>query len=144
MYIQITPTGVLKIDIQIKIMYNKVLYIMKSVFIFIPAVNKEIQFIIGNNAKENFDIIDSAKENDIWFHINNEPSCHVIAIIPINEKLSKKQLSKIVVQGACICKNNSKFKSCKNVEIIHSNILNVAKTQILGKVNVINGKHIVI
>ena len=46
--------------------------------IFIPKVNEEVHFVIGKNAKENFEIIDHSKPNDLWFHIENAPSCHVI------------------------------------------------------------------
>ena len=126
-------------------MYNVVLlYIMKTEVLFIPAVNKEITFTIGENAQDNFDIIDDAHPNDLWFHIHNESSCHVIASMPRDEKLNKKQIHKIITQGSCICKKNSKYKSNKDVEIVYSYICNVVKTHIIGQVNVSNQKFITI
>ena len=47
--------------------------------VFIPKINTEVQFIIGKNAQENFDIIDASLPHYLWFHIENAPSCHVIA-----------------------------------------------------------------
>lgn len=69
---------------------------MKTEVLFIPALNKEITFIIGENAQDNFDIIDDLKPNDLWFHIHNESSCHVIASMPRDEKLNKKQIKKLL------------------------------------------------
>ena len=117
---------------------------MKTEVLFIPAANKEITFIIGENAQDNFDIIDDAKQTDIWFHIHNESSCHVIASMQCDEKLNKKQIQKIVIQGACICKKYSKCKSNKEVQIIYSYIGNVVKTHITGQVVVTNEKIITI
>ena len=41
---------------------------------------KSIQYIIeiGQNKQDNFDIINSADLKDIWFHVSDIPSCHVI------------------------------------------------------------------
>ena len=117
---------------------------MKKEAILIPAVNRTITFIIGENAQDNFDIIDNAKHNDIWFHVHNESSCHVIASIPTDEKFNKKQINKIVIQGACICKKNSKFNSSKDLQIVYSNVCNVVKTHITGQVQVVNAKYITI
>lgn len=40
--------------------------------------NEKYTIIIGENAKDNWNIIDMADQNDIWFHINNIPSPHII------------------------------------------------------------------
>jgi hypothetical protein len=50
----------------------------------------------------------------------------------------------IVKQGAVICKEYSKCKSEKNVEIIYTNIENVVPTNIVGSVNAFKTKNIVI
>ena len=48
--------------------------------------NINITFYIGRNSQENFDIIDQADCDDLWFHLNDLPSCHVVASIPSNVK----------------------------------------------------------
>ena len=45
---------------------------MKSEIISIQ--DNDITFFIGGSAKENFEIIDSAKPDDLWFHVDNLPS----------------------------------------------------------------------
>ena len=41
------------------------------------TINK-INYILGENSKENHVIIDYADKNDIWVHLNDYPSAHCI------------------------------------------------------------------
>ena len=75
----------------------------------IPALQQEIVYKIGENSKDNFVIIDNSLPTDLWFHIEGCSSCHVIASIPQDIKLDKKQLRQIIKQGALVCKENSKY-----------------------------------
>ena len=113
---------------------------MKTVSRYIADLGDDIEYIIGQRASDNFEIIDGSKEDDIWFHINNEPSGHVIAIIPDTIKFSKKQLRQIITQGALVCKENSKYKSQRNLEVVYAYVKNVEKTNIAGKVMITNSK----
>jgi predicted ribosome quality control (RQC) complex YloA/Tae2 family protein len=46
--------------------------------LFVTENNKEYTLIIGQNAHEN-DLIRKGKHPlDIWFHLHNVPSCHII------------------------------------------------------------------
>lgn len=117
---------------------------MITKFIFIPAVNKEIEYYIGENAQDNFDILDICNPVDMWFHLNKESSCYVIAKMPIDQKLNRNQISKIVTQGAALCKQHSKMKSQRNVEICYTRVINVVKTYIIGEVITKDAKIIII
>jgi hypothetical protein len=97
---------------------------------FVQGLNQEITFHIGKSASGNFEIIDNADEDDLWFHVDNESSCHVIASIP--ENMDRKDIRYIVKQGAILCKQNSRFKTKTN--IIYAKVKNVEKTNIPGKV----------
>jgi predicted ribosome quality control (RQC) complex YloA/Tae2 family protein len=99
-----------------------------------------LEYIIGQNANDNFKIIDNANEYDMWFHIENYPSCHVICTIPDN--LSKKDFLKVIKRGALFCKENSKYKSEKSVSIIYTYVKNLTKTDIIGTVITTNTKSI--
>jgi predicted ribosome quality control (RQC) complex YloA/Tae2 family protein len=102
--------------------------------IYIPAIKQELEFYIGENAQDNFDILDITKATDIWFHLHNESSCHVVAVIPVDSKFNRNQMSKIITQGALCCKQHSKAKSNKHVEICYTRVINVVKTYIIGQV----------
>ena len=105
--------------------------------IYIPSLNKEVIFSIGKNAKNNFDIIDNSEDEDIWFHLNERPSRHVVAHISKLGKLNKKQMHQVVKQGSLLCRRLSTRKrrhSSKREEVIYTQIKNVVKTNILGTV----------
>ena len=111
---------------------------------YIASLKDSINFKIGQDAQDNFDIIDSSNPNDIWFHLYGESSCHVIASINPEIKLDKKQKRQIITQGALLCKQNSRHKSAKNVNIIYTEIKNIEKTEIVGTVHVNEQKSILI
>ena len=96
--------------------------------------NKIITFYIGKNAKDNFDILDISKSNDIWFHSNEYSSCHVIA--KINDiKISKKEEHSVIKNGCILCKaNTNKLKNINSTEIIYTYVKNVKKDKVLGSV----------
>jgi len=112
--------------------------------ILIPSLSKEIIYRCGKNAQGNFTIIDMSQPNDLWFHIANESSAHVIASMPEEKKIDKKQKLQIIKQGAILCKNISKHKSTKDLEITYCKIVDLEKTETPGSVIVKNGKTITI
>lgn len=118
---------------------------------YIPSLQISLVYKIGISAKNNFEIIDQAHKNDIWFHLKGISSCHVIACLKnityttlddampncydltFNE-LNKKQKQQIIKQGALLCKQYSRMKSTKNVEIIYTKIEHVQKLDVIGSV----------
>jgi predicted ribosome quality control (RQC) complex YloA/Tae2 family protein len=114
--------------------------------IHIPQIQGgiDIQYLIGENAKDNFRIIDLAKSSDIWFHVYEKSSCHIIAVLPSGVALHKKEIQYIVKQGAVLCKQHSRYASDKKVTIIYTTIDQVIKTNIPGMVETRYVKNIVI
>lgn len=110
--------------------------------IFIPSLNKSITFFIGKNASGNWNIIDEADSEDMWFHIEDRPSCHVIAHILFN--LDKREQKYVIKQGALLCKQNSKYKSERNLKISYTKVKNVKKTEQVGSVQVLDVSTIII
>ena len=104
------------------------------------ALNRYITFYIGKSAAGNDEIRTLASDEDLWFHIDEDSSPHIIAIIPVN--IDKKQLQYIVTQGAVLCKEFSpKYKkSTIPVNILYARVKNVQKTEKIGTVLVNNGK----
>jgi predicted ribosome quality control (RQC) complex YloA/Tae2 family protein len=103
-----------------------------------------IEYLIGENAKDNFRIIDLATSADIWFHVEDRSSSHVIALIPPDCILSKKDLRYIIKQGAILCKQHSRYASDKNLPIIFTAIDNVVKTETPGMVETRSVKRVFI
>jgi predicted ribosome quality control (RQC) complex YloA/Tae2 family protein len=98
---------------------------------------------IGKNQKENDQLLDASSPTDIWFHVANSPSTHIILK---NDEVSIKKIPKqVITRCACLCKSHSKSASVRNCEIIYTQIINIEKTDIPGKVivNRANGTKII-
>lgn len=106
---------------------------MKTEVYFLKNLARDITFMIGTNAQDNFAVIDSSDPDDVWFHVKDLPSCHVVAKIP-DDIDSKKELLSIIKRGAIICKQHSKYTSTSNLEIVYTRIKNVKKTNVPGSV----------
>lgn len=115
---------------------------MRTQEIYIDKMKSSVEFTIGTNAKDNFDIIDNASPNDLWFHVEGKPSGHIIASIP--EDTNKKELQAIVKQGALLCKQVSKYASEKNLAIVYTQVKDLTKTNTAGSVLLAHQKTIVI
>ena len=89
--------------------------------------------IIGKNKKDNWQIIDDSEETDVWFHVSESPSCHVILKNTVNMSAIPIQ---VIKRSAYICKINSNAKYEKKSVIIYTPISNVKKTKIEGEVAV--------
>ena len=103
--------------------------------------NIEYNIIIGKNRFKNWEIIDSSKETDIWFHVENESSSHVI--LQTNTPLSQIP-RQVIKRCACLCKSNSKSKCIQKCPIIYTTINNIVKTDTVGQVVSQNTRKIVI
>ena len=113
----------------------------------IEALNITITFYVGKDAKDNFAVIDKTMDlnpDNIWFHVEDKPSCHVVADIPLDLNLDKKELMYIVKQGAIVCKQCSKYKSEPNLSIVWTKIKNVYKTKVFGSVATVDTKCVLV
>lgn len=94
---------------------------------------------IGENAKENWELIDQASQNDLWFHLDNLPSPHVILCVE-NKKIPKQ----IIKECALLCQSNSKYSNLKKISVIYTEIKHVSKDKQVGSVIATNTKKIII
>jgi predicted ribosome quality control (RQC) complex YloA/Tae2 family protein len=101
---------------------------MKTEIFTFEATNYTI--FIGQNAQENTEIVTNASQHDIWFHVENSPSCHVLLKVLDKSKLPIQVLKRC----AYLCKVNSKAKYEKTSQIIYTRVCNVTPTHIPGKV----------
>ena len=93
------------------------------------TIHNDITYIIGENAKDNWDILDNAKQNDIWFHLDKFTSSYII--------MKSTDTSKInIIYGAHLCKENSKYKNFKNLKVVYCSIKQLKKTKIIGEVDI--------
>ena len=96
----------------------------------LSIIENNVMYRLGRNARENFDLIDDADENDIWFHLDDIPSGHCIIKIPKDSCLTNE----IKFFAGNLIKKYSKAKNMKNVQVIFTEVKNVVKTKNLGEV----------
>jgi predicted ribosome quality control (RQC) complex YloA/Tae2 family protein len=104
---------------------------MKVTSVFDTKCNEELNILIGQNAQENWDIIDMANQYDYWFHLADKPSCHVILQLPSKKSDINKQS---LIHCAALCKENSKYATQKNIEVIYTERKNITKGDVAGSV----------
>lgn len=92
---------------------------------------------VGRNSKENWNLIDISEKDDLWFHVEDKPSCHVIITKPFNCNGIPRAC---IIKAAQLCKEYSKYKNDKKVKIIYTEISNVRKGKDIGSVLIINLK----
>jgi len=99
--------------------------------------NKEYEIYIGKNKEENWQLIDASKPDDVWFHIDNQPSCHVV--LKNTDEVKLRDIPRQVLKRAAyLCKINSAAKTQSKCDVIYAPISAITKTNIVGQV-VING-----
>ena len=90
----------------------------------------DINIIVGQNSKENWSLLDSAKQNHLWFHLDKLSSPYVIiehSDPPHN----------VILQACQYCKEYSKWKG--SVKVIYTTVKNVNKGTEIGQA-IISGK----
>ena len=93
------------------------------------------KIIIGENAAENDDIVKNARQTDLWFHLADFPSCHVIIESSKDFPVTKNMIN----YCAGLVKENTKYKNLSKVKVNYTSIKNIKRTEIKGQV-IIKGK----
>ena len=83
--------------------------------------------ILGQNQKENDQIVKEADGDDMWFHVAEHPSGHAIYT---GDNISKDA----IIQVAQLVKEQSKLKTLKKVTVDYIEIKHLKSTKELGKV----------
>jgi predicted ribosome quality control (RQC) complex YloA/Tae2 family protein len=101
------------------------------------TMKEPVIFYIGQSQQENHDVIDRGKPTDLWCHLANTSSAHVVACLPPD--IDRKQRGAILRRAALLCKiHTAKAKSLQQVAVTYATIQHVQKTQIPGQVTVQN------
>lgn len=117
---------------------------MKTEIVTFPTLDEPVTFYIGTSQQENHDVISLGKPTDIWFHLADMSSAHVVAILP-TIKITRKQRGNIIRRGAYLCKiHTKKTSSMSSVSVTYSTIQHVTKTSTPGSVIVREAHEIIV
>ena len=92
---------------------------------------------IGRSAIENTELVKNANKSDIWFHLSDSPSCHVV--LTCETKLTQVPHN-VISRCAYLCKMHS--KTLAKSKVIYTQIENVQVIKIPGQVITTNCKTI--
>tara|TARA_B100000902_G_C26819675_1_gene673311 strand:+ start:70 stop:414 length:345 start_codon:yes stop_codon:yes gene_type:complete len=109
------------------------------------TIYNDIKYIIGQNANENWNILENAckiNDNYIWFHLNSFPSCFVIMYSSIDD-LCDSSLNDYLTYGATLCKQNTKYRNLADLKICYTQLKKLKKTNKIGEI-IISGKRNII
>jgi len=87
---------------------------------------------IGENAADNDKLISESKQSDLWFHLENVSSCHVVLSTSKEYPATKQMIN----HCAYLTKSNTKYKNLLKIAVNYTKIKNVRKTDILGMVKI--------
>jgi predicted ribosome quality control (RQC) complex YloA/Tae2 family protein len=116
---------------------------MKTELFSVANIEFPITFYIGRTQQENHSVLDLAKPTDLWFHLADTSSCHVIAILP--NGINRKERGYIIRRGALICKQNTaRAASQSRVAVAYTTVQDCIKSDIPGAVSVANIRTIIV
>lgn len=107
----------------------------------IGSINYSIK--IGQNAKENWNLIDDSDPFDLWFHLDDYPSSHVIISQDLNSDPDIFYPNQIISLAADYCKTHSKQKNLSKIKVVYTQIQNLTKGKEIGSVFVSEKKYII-
>ena len=128
----------------------------------------DIKYYVGQNAKENWELLDKAKEKNpdyIWFHLNSFPSPYVImwsSIKNLEELIQYSQditgetekfdnpdilvnitINDYIKYGANLCKEYSKYNYLNDIKIMYTTVKKITKTDKVGELDIKGKSNIV-
>ena len=111
---------------------------MKEILFNVMEDNHKIRNIkikLGENAKENWDLLKNSDQNYWWIHLDAYPSGYVI--------IEDEDPPEEVIQDAMlICKDNTKYKKIRNLYFCMTQIKNLKKEEKLGEVSFKSNKKV--
>ena len=99
------------------------------------TLQNELQIKIGQNAQENWNLIDGSQNDWYWFHLKSFPSSHVVLCCsnPTRESL---------IEAAKYCKQSTKYKNVPNIKISYCQIQNIRKSNKVGSITYISNRKV--
>ena len=89
---------------------------------------ENIKCIIGQNAEENWKILDDTKPNNLLFHLTSFPSCYVILESENDPSID------IIKNAAALCKQNTKYKNIPILKVDYTKCENILKGDKIGEI----------
>lgn len=95
---------------------------------------KQLIYVVGKNAPNNWEIYDNASKDAYIFHLVDYSSCYVIC----EDLICKDNIKKL----ALVCKLGTKYKNMKDIKVLYTKKSNTYKGQEVGSFIIRNPKFV--
>lgn len=102
----------------------------------------ETEFHIGKNAKDNTQLVLSSEPLDVWFHIADFPSAHLVYHNTERAALDTLRSNGTIYRMAVELKKWSKYRKYPNIKVIYCYVQDVTLTSTPGRVIAGNVRHL--
>ena len=93
-------------------------------------IDRHVIIKVGESAEENWKLLKSSSQKDIWFHLDKHSSPYVIIKNDFKNHMSMSTLK----YAAMLCKSHSKMKNVNKVNVIYTQVKNLKKGKEVGSV----------
>ena len=123
--------------------FQCLLLTMKTEQFTIPNTTISVTFYVGKSQQENHGIIDMGQPDDLWFHLADTSSSHVVAVSPTGP-IDRKMRGAIIRRGALLCKmNTAKMAGSKNIVVTYAKCKDITKGSVPGQVLIHGESHMI-
>jgi len=84
---------------------------------------------VGQNAQENWNLLEKAEEEYWFFHLTSFPSCYVIWECK-DDEITEEELEELAI----LCVANTKYKNAKYMKVDCTRCSNLEKGDVVGEV----------
>ena len=98
----------------------------------------DIEYIIGKNALHNTQLCQEMAPYDVWFHISNLPSAHLIMKNPDKVSLDKLRKHGIIYKMANRLKVSSKYRKTPLLKVDYCYGKDIKTTPVPGRVTTLH------
>lgn len=96
-----------------------------------------MNYVIGKSPDENTRIVENSEPDDIWFHIANTSSAHLVLKNDNKESIENLRKNGVIYQMARALKmSHSKLRKMRDIEVNYTYIKNVTTTSTPGLVTI--------
>jgi predicted ribosome quality control (RQC) complex YloA/Tae2 family protein len=88
----------------------------------------EHKYILGENAQDNWNILEKIEPNHYFFHLTSFPSPYVILFCDNQPTIEE------ITLAAQLCKKNTKYRNLKNLRVDYCPCSNITKGKNIGEV----------
>ncbi len=87
---------------------------------------------VGENAKDNWDLLSESKGNYLFFHLRSFSSCYLI--LECDYKNLYNIPNDIIIKAAELCKSKTKYKNMRDIKVDYTFCNNVKRGEAIGEV----------